>query len=219
VLPFTREQFFTVFSYYNEAVWPAQAALYIVALVAAGMPFRGTKSASRVVFGILALLWAWMGVVYHAGFFAAINPAARIFAAAFIVQAGIFAYRAAAGKTVAIAPKRDLAGFTGGVLIATGLIVYPILSVLGGHRYPAQPTFGLPCPTTIYTLGLMLWSSRMPSHVPVIPVLWVIPGTIAAVQLGVREDLLLGAALVLCVAVLIARYGSHGESERTLSEV
>ena len=37
MLPFTREQFFTVFSDYNEAVWPAQAALYIVALVAAGI--------------------------------------------------------------------------------------------------------------------------------------------------------------------------------------
>jgi hypothetical protein len=203
VLPFTREQFFAVFSDYNEAVWPAQAVLYVIALVAVGVAFRRTRNASRVVLAVLALLWAWMGVVYHAGFFAVINPAAGIFAAAFVVQAGLFAYLAAGAKQGAIAPRWNLAGFTGAVLIATGLVVYPILSVLGGHDYPAQPTFGLPCPTTIYTLGLMLWLNGMPRYGQVMPILWVIPGTIAAVQLGVREDLLLSVSLV-AYAVAIA---------------
>ena len=203
MLPFTREQFFAIFTDYNEAVWPAQAALYVIALVAVGVAFRRTRNARRFVLAVLALLWAWMGVVYHAGFFAAINPAARIFAAAFIVQAAIFSYLAVAGKTVAISPRRDIAGFTGGLLTATGLIVYPVLSVLGGHRYPAQPTFGLPCPTTIYTLGLLLWSQGLPRFTAAIPVLWVIPGTIAAVQLGVREDLLLGASLVVCAGATL----------------
>lgn len=219
MLPFTREQFFTVFSDYNEAVWPAQPVLYIVALIAIGLAVRGTRSGSRVVFGVLALLWAWMGIVYHAGFFAPVNPAARIFAAAFVLQAAVFAYLSASGKEFAVAPKRDLAGVMGGALIATGLIVYPLLSVLGGHRYPAQPTFGLPCPTTIYTLGLLLWSHGLPRYATIVPILWVFPGTIAAIRLGVSEDLLLGASLGVCAAVLAARYVSHEESDRTLSKV
>ncbi|HEX5577150.1 MAG TPA: DUF6064 family protein [Gemmatimonadaceae bacterium] len=219
MLPFTREQFFTVFSDYNEAVWPAQAVLYVAALMAVGLAFRGTRSASRTVFAVLALLWGWMGIVYHAGFFSAINPPARIFAGAFVVQAAVFVYLAASGKAVAIAPRRDIAGLMGGVLIVTGLIVYPILSVIGGHRYPAQPTFGLPCPTTIYTLGLLLWSHGMPRYATVVPVLWVLPATIAAVQLGVREDLLLGASLVVCAVVFASRFASHEESDPTLSEV
>lgn len=219
MLPFTREQFFTVFSDYNDAVWPAQAVLYVAALIAVALAFRGTRGASRIGFGVLALLWAWMGIVYHAGFFSAINPAARIFAGAFVVQAGVFVYLAASGKAVAIAPRRDLAGRMGGVLIVTGLIVYPILSMFGGHRYPAQPTFGLPCPTTIYTFGILLWSHGMPRYAAIVPVLWVLPATIAAVQLGVREDLLLGASLVVCAAVLASRHGSHEESDPTLSEV
>ncbi len=32
-LPFTPEQFFGVFAKYNEAVWPAQVAIYIAAAI------------------------------------------------------------------------------------------------------------------------------------------------------------------------------------------
>ena len=67
---------------------------------------------------------------------------------------------------------------------------YPALGDALGHRYPAAPTFGLPCPTTIFTIGLLLWAAhRMPRAVLVIPIVWAVFGFQAAVFLGVREDL------------------------------
>lgn len=48
----------------------------------------------------------------------------------------------------------------------------PSLGVAIGHTYPAQPTFGLPCPTTIFTFGLLLWvRPPVPWSLLVIPVL------------------------------------------------
>lgn len=63
---------------------------------------------------------------------------------------------------------------------------------------PAMPTFGLPCPTTIYTLGLLLWAERpMPRWLLTVPLAWSVLGASAARQLGVWEDLGLVAAGVL----------------------
>jgi len=59
-----------------------------------------------------------------------------------------------------------------------------------GHRYPRVPTFGLPCPTTIFTLGILLLASfPFPKSVFIVPFLWSVVGTSAAFQLGVLQDL------------------------------
>lgn len=42
-LPFTNEQFFTVFRRYNEAVWPAQWMLVGLAVLAVGLALQGSR--------------------------------------------------------------------------------------------------------------------------------------------------------------------------------
>jgi hypothetical protein len=60
----------------------------------------------------------------------------------------------------------------GAALVAFALIVYPVLSRLLGHEYPAVPTFGLPCPTTIFTVGVLLFAkAALPRSVLVVPLL------------------------------------------------
>lgn len=74
--------------------------------------------------------------------------------------------------------------------MAFALVVYPALGVLVGHRYPASPTFGLPCPTTIFTVSvLLLTASDTPRWVYVAPVVWSVIGASAAFILGVYQDL------------------------------
>ena len=85
-LPFTPEQLFGVFKQYNETVWPAQVAIYFAAAIAFYLILKPSKYSSKVISGILALFWLWMGIVYHWLFFASINPAARIFGALFVLQ-------------------------------------------------------------------------------------------------------------------------------------
>src|SRR5207248_10939428 len=64
-----------------------------------------------------------------------------------------------------------------------------------GHDYPHTPTFGLPCPTTIFTLALMMWLERpFPRVLLVIPLTWAAIGGSAAFFLGVPQDLGLLAA-------------------------
>lgn len=204
-MPFSRTEFFTVFASYNERVWPAQLVLYALAIVALVLTLRRPANAGRMTYAVLAVLWLWMGLVYHALFFADINPAAVLFAVFFVVQSAVFAVLAARSRAAHFGPRKDVEGWAGGALVALGLLIYPILSIAAGHRYPAQPTFGLPCPTTIFTLGILLWArGTVPRVVFVIPVLWAAIGTVAAIQLGVIEDLSLTVSLAVVALVLAA---------------
>lgn len=97
-------------------------------------------------------------------------------------------------------------------LILFSLLVYPALGWVLGHRYPASPSFGLPCPTTIFTIGLLMFAKApVPWSVYVVPLLWAAVGSTAAVTLGVYQDLGLlvaGASALL----LLVRLKSDGEA-------
>ena len=202
-IPFTIDEFLDVFRRYNEAVWPAQWILVILAVAAAGAALRGHARAPLL---ILSFLWLWIGIVYHFAFFRSINPAAVVFGALFVVQAGIFGWLAFRKPVTHFDVQRDLPSVLGGLMIAFSLIIYPSLGMLAGHRYPAAPTFGLPCPTTLFTTGLLLWAiPTLPRPVFIIPVLWSLIGTSAALQLGMVEDLSLAAAAVITTALLVVK--------------
>lgn len=96
--------------------------------------------------------------------------------------------------------------FDGELAQAFALVGYPLAGEMLGHRYPAAPTFGLPCPTTIFTLGVLLMTTPVLSRLQVIaPLLWALIGTTAAFVLGVVQDLALIAAALAGLWLL----GSH----------
>jgi hypothetical protein len=205
-LPFDREQFLAVFTGYNEAVWPAQALLTAVAILAALLAWRPGRATDRIISGALAVLWGWMGVVYHFLFFRAINPAAAVFAAAFVLQAAAFVWFGVAQDRLRFRVERTAAGFAAGVLIVYALAVYPLVSQAVGHVYPAAPTFGLPCPTTIFTLGLLLAAGLgAPRVLLLVPLGWAALGMVAALRLGMVEDLGLPAAALVTAFLLLRR--------------
>lgn len=199
LLPFSTEQFFDVFRRYNEAVWPNQWLLFLLALLAVVQVATGGRN-GRSVAGTLGFLWVWMAVSYHAAFFRKVNPAAIGFALLFAIEGVLLIARSAKEDTLAFRIRGGLAGTIGAALVAYALVLYPLTGYLVGHRYPASPTFGLPCPTTIFTLGILLWgTSTGVTALAVIPVVWALIGTQAAFSLGVWEDLALTAAAALFV--------------------
>ena len=205
-MPFSRVEFFDVFSRYNEAVWPTQLALAMIGLAALIFAAVSTPRASLAAGLALAALWFWMGLVYHFTFFTTINPAARIFGVAFVIQGALITVYAAGGQRMQFRAYRDAGTVAAGVIIAYALIAYPLIGHLSGHRYPAIPTFGVPCPTTIFTLGVfLLVTPRLPRILLVVPTLWAAIATTAAISLDVREDLGLPIAAVTVIGLSVAR--------------
>jgi hypothetical protein len=201
-LPFDARQFFEVFARYNAAVWPAQIALQLAALSAVLLALRPRPGSDRAIGVILGGLWLWMGGVYHLVFVRPINPTAILFGALFLLEGVLLFILAGWGERLHFAWTPTTRGTIGAAFIGYALVLYPMLAYAFGQRYPATPTFGLPCPTTILTLGLLAWSRpRRPWGVLVIPLLWSAVGASAAVQLGVWEDLGLVAAGGLTLAL------------------
>jgi hypothetical protein len=185
-IPFTTQEFLEVFARYNLAVWPMEVVLVLLALAIVALVWR---TSGRWVLPLLAALWAWMGFVYHWGFFTAINPAAWAFGALFLVEALLLLAVGLRRRPPSFVIRADHFGVAGAVLVAYAVVVYPLLGRAIGHVYPAAPTFGLPCPTTIFTLGIFLWTEgRLPGRLLVIPVLWSVVGFSAALSLSMPED-------------------------------
>ena len=190
MLPFTAEVFFSVFEQYNRAIWPAQIVAYGLGLVVVLLTLRPVPGGNKVIGALLAAAWAWIGVVYHLMHFAAIDVAAPAFGAVFIVQALLFAWTGAIGGKIAFRFRADVFGWTGLGFVFFAMAVYPLIGWLAGHGWPRAPLFGIaPCPTTIFTMGvLMLTEGRTPLRLVAIPVLWSLIGGTAAWLLEVPED-------------------------------
>lgn len=203
-LPFTPAQFFQVFQDYNEAVWPAQVLFYALAALVFYHVLRPKNNSDKTLSLILAFFWLWMGTVYHWYFFSPINPAARLFALLFVAQGLLLLYVGyLKGKLSFSFDKKDLWKVAGLFLMLFGPVIYPLLGMALGHTYPSSPTFGLPCPTTIFTIGTLLLAEQAPKAVFLVPILWSVIGFMAALSLGVEEDTflllsgVLGAVFVL----------------------
>ncbi|MBM4334204.1 MAG: hypothetical protein FJ117_23840 [Deltaproteobacteria bacterium] len=184
-LPFTIEQFLGIFEKYNLAVWPMQIVLILIAVLTLILSLKKISYSDKTISIILSFFWLWIGIVYHLAYFTAINKAAYLFGVLFIIQGLIFLFAGGIKSKLSFKFQSSSYGVIGSLFILYALIIYPILGYFFGHVYPKNPTFGLPCPTTIFTFGLLLWTVKIvPKYVLVIPLIWSIIGFGAALSLG-----------------------------------
>lgn len=190
-LPFTHDQFLDVFAAYNRGLWLGAALLWLLTLAALLLLVARGRLGSRVMGALLALHWGWAGIAYHLAFFAAINPAARLFAGLFVLQAVLFFWFGVWRGSLQIAWGRRPHQVLSGVFCVYAL-AYPALAIVTGLHWPRMPSFGVPCPTTLLTVGLLLGlAPRQLRGLSVIPWVWCLVGGSAALLLGVRPDLML----------------------------
>jgi hypothetical protein len=130
-----------------------------------------------------------MGIVYHFIFFSTINPASKMFGSVFIVESLLFGFLAIRSPQITPISWNGWNTWAGFLLIVYALVIYPVVGYSTGHLFPASPTFGLPCPTTIFTFGLFLIAfPKNFWYLLIIPFLWSLVGGTAAFKLGVVGD-------------------------------
>ena len=183
-----------------------QIIFYLVSVIAIYLVIKpNSKSDKRISF-ILSFLWFWMGIVYHLYFFTKINIAAYLFGGLFIGQGILFAIFGVFQDRFSFRFQKDKYKITGIILIVFSLVIYPILGHFFGHIYPSSPTFGLPCPTTIFTFGILLLNEKKyPILILIIPFLWSVIGFMAAFQFGIFEDTGLILASLITTSLLVYR--------------
>ncbi len=204
------------FTAYNQAIWPAQVALLALALGLLVAAARGGSGSGGIVHAGLAVLWAWCGAVFFMGFFSRIWPGAWVAGAVFVLQAALFLRAAVVRGDTIVALRAHGRALVGATLLGYALLVYPLLASTLGQHYPAQPTFGAPCPVTIFTFGmLLLVAGRVPGHLLVVPFLWSLFGIGAVVRFGVLEDIGLIVAGLIALPVILVHNRRIGASPPT----
>jgi hypothetical protein len=198
-LPFTREAFFDLFPAYNGALWPAVVVLWVASALAGVWVVSSRRSHDRWISGLLAVHWAWSAIAYHAVFFTRINPAAWLFAAIFLLQAALFFWLGVLRGHLSFIRRRTTWTPIGSFFVAYALL-YPAINAVEHGSILKIPTFGLPCPTTLFTAGLLLLAAPHSKTLAIVPIVWSFIGGSAAFLLGVSADYALpvaGAALAV----------------------
>src|SRR5687767_5995887 len=166
---------------------------WFASLAAVTLVWRNPRQGGRALTLILGVLWLWNAAAYHALLFTRVNPAAWVFAGLFTFQAVLF-FRVAYRDDLEYFGRRDWQR-SAAILLVVYAFAYPFLTIALGHGYLNGPTFGVPCPTAILTIGLLLSvRGAVPISLVVIPVSWSAVGGSAAILLAVPADYVLLAA-------------------------
>ena len=210
-LPFTRPEFLQVFAEYNTAIWPLQLVFWAFGFLAAACLLARPAWADRAIATTLGAYWLVMAIGYHGSFFSAINPAAHVFAALFLLVALIFLVEGTVRNRLHFTQTAGARGVLAAATILYALLVYPALGLLLTHPYPETPMFGVaPCPTTIFTLGILMvldYPRRL--WLAAVPLLWSLIGGSAAFLLDMPQDWGLPAAALAWVAASVIRSEPH----------
>ena len=208
-LPFTRAEFLDVFGAYNTALWPSVVILWLLTAGFAIPIVRGSRAHDRALSALLAIHWTWSAVAYHAAFFSSINPAAWVFAGLFLLEAALVASLGIFRTRLQFSAPHSVRHLLASVLVVYAL-AYPFIVQAEGLKFPRAPSFGVPCPTTIFTIGVLLTARSLPWSVTVIPILWAAIAGSSAFLLGVRSDLILFVAAGVLVAYATASSNRKG---------
>ena len=155
-------------------------------------------------------LWCWLGGVFMWFAMRTIDtgPGPVAFSVAFLLQGAVWLWVGVFREQLRFGSDINRFSVVGGVLTLYALLIYPLLGVVNGHVYPSQPLFGVaPCPTIIFTFGLLLFTvAPVPKYVLIVPLVWsVISGLSAPLNYGVYEDFGLLAAGIVGTALLFWR--------------
>lgn len=205
-IPFTTEQFFEVIANYNSAVWPAQILLVLAGIVCVLLINTEILHKNKIIGGYIGVLWIWIGIAYHIGYFTLINPAAYIFGILFILQGLFTLFETFRGQKLQFKIDGGIIDYFAYFILFFAIIIYPILLYFLENSIYTTITLGLPCPSTILTFGFFMLSTRsFTKYLLIIPGIWTIIGTSAAFNFGVYPDYMMLITAIIATVYLFGR--------------
>lgn len=190
-VPFTASEFLANFERYNRAVWPAQIVAYAVGAAAVAGALRAGGGREKLVTAGLALFWVWTGIAYFIVFPpGGLSVPTVVFGTLFVLEGGVLIATGVVRSRLSFRVLPGPAAWIGGAFVLYAMVIYPLLGLVLGHRYPRAPSFGVaPCPVVVFTFGMLLWTERpVPKRALVVPSLWLLLGLQAAISFGMIED-------------------------------
>lgn len=199
------EGFLAILEKYNTDIWPLQIIAYMLGIAVIVMAVKRTGFSNRAISLILSFFWLWSGIVFCVLYWNKSFKLAYVFGILLTVQGLIFLY-GFIRQNISFSYPGDFYSSYGILMIFYAMIGYFLIGLFIGHTYPHSFPFGLvPCPTAIFTLGILLWTDKkVPKYILIIPALLSLAGIIAIVK-TIYEDMGLLILGLLAVFLIIYR--------------
>lgn len=206
-LLFSARVYERMFELHNEAWWPAHILALFVGAILMVAAVKPSPHRTRMAYVLLAMVWLFVAWAFFLNRYASINWAAVNVAAAFSVQALLFAALALRPELAPIASPGTAARRVGGTVLAFALLGYPLLPVLLGQSLAAGRMFAItPDPTVLATLAMLTfargWCAVLAS---VIPITWSVITALTLWTLGSPEVSVAPVAVMACAVALCVR--------------
>lgn len=150
----TTETFWNQMGAYNEATFPAQIAMIVLAIALTYLVFaKPSNKTNNFMKAFLSFVFAWNGIVFFLIY--AKNPISTFFGAPlFIIVAILFAVDIFMKKIefrfLDLKRQRFITIFW--VLL---VFLYPLIGIALGHSYPKTCMPMAPCPLTVFAIALV----------------------------------------------------------------
>jgi hypothetical protein len=174
--------FWQVISHYNQHTLLIQ--LFFCAALIGSVIFAIRHKAMSLPKLALAASNLYVGIVFFFVFDR--SPVGLYFAGPlFLLVGALFLYD---GLKYSQVPFNNFSGLSLLVLVIT--VLYPLVSYLLGHHYPAQVLYILPCPLISLSILLYLQYPQRSAFLMVLMIIWALTG-VKAFIFNVLEDLIL----------------------------
>ncbi|MEX2616250.1 MAG: DUF6064 family protein [Alphaproteobacteria bacterium] len=207
MIPFSRDVFLNVVERYGAAMQPSQIIAFLLGCAMVDMVRRYRPTGSRLICGLMAAGWFWIGIVYYGSYIVALSWAAWIAAAAFVLQSALLLVFGTLQNALALQYERSVHANVGIGFMLYGLFAYPATAVATGVALKSAPVVGLaPDSTLLFTLGLLLVAkNRTPLLLAILPLGLAAASGISAILIGLPEDYVMLPAAILALVLIIAK--------------
>ena len=206
-LLFSTNTYFRLVESYNRAIGPVLIA-GLAAGIAIAVRLRRPGS-GRAISAVLAACWIWVALAFFARRYASINWGAKYFAGSFLLEGALLIVVGLVGGRLAPVAQPAWVSRLGVAVFFLALFGEPLIGRLSGRPWLQAGFFGTsPDPTTVATLGLLLFAKRRNRLL-----LSIVPAICAAISAGawivMREPL---EAVPLFAAVAASVVGAFVRS-------
>lgn len=201
----TIDQMLSVFEAYNTATWPVQVIICLLGITAVFLTTRTLKNSSKIISAILSFTWLWTGIVFCILYWAPVFAPSYGYAALYIIQGVIF-FAYIFNTKLSFRFEANIYSIIGTIFIAYSMVGYLLVGYFLDHIYPQSVSIILaPCPTVVFTFGLLLMTDKkVPKYILIIPLFWSLCGIIP-VLMGISEDIGLIIAGVAGTILILVR--------------
>ncbi|MCD6475828.1 MAG: hypothetical protein J7K85_06130 [Anaerolineaceae bacterium] len=201
----TLEQLMNAVSQYNETIWPFQFVAIALSFLGVYLAFRKSKTSDWIIVGMMIFFYLWNALLFWLPMAKGGFTTGYVFVVIFLFEVAYLLY-AGIKERLSFRFKSSVTAIIGVVVIAYGLIIYPIVGLLIGRQYPAlifSPFF--PCPLNIWVMGMFLLTEKpLPRCLIVVPFVWGLFGFFM-VAIGLYEDIVLVLMNILGAILIWSR--------------